>query len=114
MSHRIPTLKLPNADAGALVASRVITTKPCKLLSIVVLNTNAAIRYFQIHETASLPADGAVPDVPSIPVSANSAMQFDFGAGGLDLDALTICNSTTAATKTIGAADAAILAILQG
>lgn len=106
-----PTLKI---GTGALVASRVISTLPGKLLSVMVLNTNAAQQYIQIHESATLPANGAVPALPAIPVAAGAVVMFDLGGVGIDLDACTICNSSTAATKTIGAEDCAIVGILHG
>ena len=114
MSHRVPTRKVPNSAGGALVASRVISTGGCKLLSLMIYNSNAAAQFIQIHETATLPADTAVPALPAIAVGGNSTVNVDFGSSGIDLDALTVCNSSTAATKTIGAADCAILATLQG
>lgn len=103
--------KIPNADGGALVASRVIATAPCKLLSIIVLNTGAA-QYIQVFESATVPANGAVPELPAVYVGATSTVQFDF-LNGVDMDAVSISNSSTAATKTIGAADCAITAIIQ-
>lgn len=108
---KTPTRKIGN---GALVASLLVSTVPGKLLSVVVLNTGAA-QYLQVHESATLPANGAVPALPAIALAAGpSTTQFDLGGVGIDLDAITLCNSSTAATKTIGAADCAIVAILNG
>lgn len=103
--------KIPCADGGALVASRVISTAPCKLLSIIVLNTGAA-QYIQVFESPTVPANGAIPELPAVYVAASSTVQFDF-LNGVDMDSLSISNSSTAATKTIGAADCAIVAIIQ-
>lgn len=114
MSHRIPTQTVPNAGGGSLVNNRVLSTKGCKLLTLSILNTANAQQYYQIHETAVLPADTTIPKMPSIPVAAGAFVQVDFGVNGIDLDALTVCNSSTAATKTIGAADSAIVATLLG
>jgi len=114
VSQRIPTLKVPSNNGGALVASRVVSTVGCKLLALIVLNTNVAQQYIQVHENAALPAEGSVPELPSIPVAAGAIVMFDFGPNGVDLDACTVCNSSTAATKTIGAADCSIVAILLG
>jgi hypothetical protein len=110
---RTPTRKIPSSGGGALVASRVLSTTPVKLLGLIVLNTGAA-QFLQVHETTTLPADEAVPVLPSIPVAANGVTMFSFGDWGVDLDALTVCNSSTAATKTIGAANCAIVGIVQG
>ena len=103
--------KIPNADGGALVASRVVATSPCKLLSIIVLNTGAA-QYIQVFESATVPLDGAIPELPAVYVGASSTVQFDF-LNGVDMDAVSISNSSTPATKTIGSADCAIVAIIQ-
>lgn len=110
---RSPTQKVPNTNGGALVASQIISTLGCKLLSILVFNSNAAQQYIQVHESATLPANGAVPVLPAIPVAGGAVVQFDVGGFGIDLDACVICNSSTAATKTIGAADCAILGIIH-
>ncbi len=108
---RIPTQKVPNADVGTLVASRIVSTGACKLLAVIVLNTNGSQQYIQVHESATVPAEGQVPDLPSIPVAGGTVAMFDFGPG-VDLDNCTICNSSTSATKTIGAADCQILALI--
>jgi hypothetical protein len=112
-ADRVATMIVPNAPGTSLVASRVISTRSCKLYAVIVLNTSASLQYVQIHETTSLPANGVAPKIPSIPVSPGSVVMIDVGGTvGLDLDALTICNSSTAATKTIGSADCMISAVL--
>lgn len=111
---KTPTLKIPNKDGGALVASRVISAGPCKLLALIVFNSNAAQQYIQVHEAAVLPADTEVPELPAMPVAAVGLTMLDFGPNGIDLDACVVCNSSTAATKTIGAADCAIVGVLHG
>lgn len=111
MSHKVPTRKV---GTGALVASRIISTVHAKLLSVIVYNSAAVEQFIQVHETAAVPAEGSVPALPAIPVAAGAVVQFDVGGLGIDLDAITICNSSTAATKTIGAANCAIVGILHG
>jgi hypothetical protein len=104
---------VPNAPGTSLVASRIISTRACKLYAVIVHNTGASLQYIQIHETTTLPANGVGPKIPSIPVSPGATVMVDVGGlVGMDLDALTICNSSTAATKTIGAADCMISAVL--
>lgn len=110
---RTPTRHVPNADAGTLVASRIVSTVPCKLFTLLVHNTGPD-QFIQIHETATLPANGQKPVLPSIPVAANTIEAIDLGIVGVDLAACTICNSTTATDKTIGAADCQISAIIAG
>jgi len=114
LSQRVPTQTVPNAGGGSLVASRVLSTKGCKLLSLLVYNNNAAQQFIQVHETNALPADGSIPKLPAIPVGGKSITNIDLGVNGIDLDALTVCNSSTPDTKTIGAADCAIAATILG
>ena len=114
MSHRIPTRTVPNTGGGTLVSNQVLSTKGCKLLSLMIFNNNAGTQYIQVHETATLPADTAVPKLPAIPVASKAVVNIDFGVNGIDLDALTVCNSSTPDTKTIGGADCAIAAVLLG
>lgn len=113
MSHRIPTRKVPNDEGGLVVASLVASTKPCKLLSLVIYNSGPT-QWIQIFESAAVPNNGEVPDLPAIRVLTKTTVNFDFGVNGIDFDALTICNSTTEFDKTLGANDCGIVAILQG
>ena len=103
---------VPESPGTSLVASRIISTRAVKVQSVLVLNTGAATQYIQIHETTTLPANGVAPKVPSIPVGAGQIVMFEF-VGGLDLAALTVCNSSTAATKTIGSADCMISVVVR-
>ncbi len=105
---RVPTQGVGNA---ARVASRVISTKGCKVYTILGYNSGAA-QFIQVHEAAALPNDGAVPK-HSFPVGAQQYFSFDLSIYGEDLDACTVCNSSTDNTKTIGAADVSIQAILH-
>lgn len=111
---KIPTRTIPDSNGGALVASRIVSTVGCKVLSIIVLNTNALQQYIQVHEAAAVPANGSVPKLPAIPVASQQLLQIDFGSVGIDLDKCVICNSSTAAILTIGAADCAIVAVIHG
>ena len=111
---RTPTRVVPDSGGGALVASRIASKVPCKLLALIVYNSNAGKQYIQVHETDALPAEGSVPKLPAMPVNGDTVLMLDFGTYGVDLDKLTICNSSTAATKTIGGADCSIVAVLQG
>lgn len=112
---KTPVVTVPNTGGGNLVASRIISTVPAKLLAVMVTNTAGSIQYLQVHESATLPANGAVPKLPSVALAAGpSTTMFSFGDYGVDLDAITLCNSSTSATKTIGSADCQIVAILNG
>ena len=105
---RIPTTVIGD---GALLSSRVVKASPAKLYSLLGYNSGAA-QHIQIHETTSLPANGVVPKL-SFPVGGGLYYSIDFGIVGADLSAITVCNSTTAATKTLGAADCSFVAVLR-
>jgi hypothetical protein len=115
---KTPTVKVPSKGGGELVNSRLISAGPCKLLALIVLNTNAAQQYIQVHESPpALTGDVIpleIPALPSIPVAAGAVLMLDFGPNGIDLDNCTICNSSTAAGKTLGAADCSIVGVLHG
>lgn len=96
---------LTPAASTALAASLVIKASAGTLYKLSVTNTNAAAQFILLHNTTSVPADGQVPAIV-LKVPALEYREFlwpDFGrrfATGI-----TVVNSSTAATKTIGAAD---------
>lgn len=66
-------------------------------------NSLGSAQWIQVHNVASLPADGAAP-VATITVAASSNFSMDFGPLGIPLSTgIYICNSTTGPTKTLGA-----------
>lgn len=104
-------VKVIGADAttttAALATGLVVVTGPAKLFKINFLNTNAAARWLQIFDAIALPADTAVPLI-SIPVAIGAAISESWVDGRPFKVGICICNSTTAATKTIGSADSLI------
>ncbi len=99
-SANLPT----NHRSNGLVASLVVTTGASLLVGFQVLNTNASAQYIQVFDALALPADTAVPDsVFTVPGAGNLPVQYlpwrSFNTG------IVLCNSSTAGTKTIGAAD---------
>lgn len=74
--------------------------------SIHALNTNAALRYVQIHNTATTPSGGAVP-LASFPIPASSYINIDhtmLPAGGIYCSAgIAFAISTTLGTYTASA-----------
>lgn len=96
---------LTNDNAGALAASRVIKATAGKLFKLRATNTNVAARNLQVFDSATLPADATVPLI-SVPMAIGAYVDIDFGIYGRAFaNGIVVCNSTTAATKTIGAAD---------
>ena len=98
-------VSLTEAATTALATNLVVKNATGTLYRISGINNNAAVRYLQIHNTASLPADGVVPAlVFAIPATSN--FSFDWGVYGRRFaTGITVCLSTTLATKTIAAAD---------
>lgn len=96
---------LSEAATTALATNLVIKASAGTLYRLSGINNNAAVRYLQIHNTISLPADGVVPAlVFQLPLT--SGFSFDLGVYGRRFSTgITACLSTTLATKTIAAAD---------
>ena len=93
-----------NSTQAALATSKVIKASAGTLFGISGYNSGAA-QFIQLHDAAALPADTAVP-VVNIAVAATSNFSIDFGLYGMAFaNGIVACNSSTAATKTIGGAD---------
>ena len=93
-----------NATVVAYVASQVAKASAGTLYRISGYNSGGA-QFLQVHNTASLPADAAIP-ILLLAIPAQTNFYFDFGLAGRSFSTgITICNSSTGPTKTIGAAD---------
>ena|SRR5438132_9941858 len=88
----------------AYAASLVVKTGPGKLYGIAGYNSGAA-QFILILDAAAVPANGVVPCLP-ITVPATSNFSVFYGDIGRSFDTgIVVCNSSTAPTLTIGAAD---------
>ena len=94
-----------NATTTAYAASLIAKAAAGKLLMITGYNSKTTSQFIQVHNTATLPADTAVPVlIFTIPPTSNFSL--DMGSYGRFFSTgITICNSSTGPTKTIGAAD---------
>ena len=85
----------------ALENDRQIATGAGRLLQLSVYNDKATAQYIQLHDVAAAPNDGAVPffifEIAPKTLASIVAKSFTLG--------LYVCNSSTAATKTIGGND---------
>ena len=90
--------------------SLIVTSQASK--TFLITGYTATTQYIMVFQTNSVPANGTKA-VFSVPVSAGQFYSIDFGYYGADLDKLTVCNSTTANTLTIGAADTTFQCVLR-
>lgn len=92
--------------SSAAEASAVVTTSKAFLLYAVMANANAAARYFQLFNSTSVPADTTVPYmVPFRTANANLTLLNLGNYPAYFSTGISICNSTTQNTKTVGSAD---------
>lgn len=94
------------AHTSAAAASLVAKASAGVIYSVSGYNAKTSAQYIQVHNTSSLPADSVNP-VKSFKVEASSQFSFDFaGIAGVTMSTgITVCNSSTLDTKTIGSAD---------
>lgn len=90
---------------GHSVASQIGLAYPGRLFLLVGYNAKTSTQFIQIHNSATLPANGAVPEyVFSVPASSNFSLDLS-QYGDFFSEGVVVCNSSTQSTKTIGSAD---------
>ena len=93
-----------SATTTALAASLVVKAKGGTLYGFTGHNNKSSSQFIQIHDASSLPSDTAVPAI-IFAVPATSSFSLNYDVGREYQVGIVICNSSTAATKTIGSAD---------
>lgn len=105
MSNQITPLPIKAVGQATLAASVQALAAPAVVYGISGYNSKASSQFIQLHDASSAPVDTAVP-VFNQTVGATGNFNFDFGVHGMPFQAgVYACNSSTAATKTIGSAD---------
>lgn len=99
------------ANTPAQAASIIVKDRGAKLLRVFGFNALAGTQFLQVHDSAVVPIDTAVPLIV-IALAASSPFQIDFTGFAMPFqNGCVICNSTTGPTKTIGAANCLITAL---
>jgi hypothetical protein len=94
-----------NYSSPAEETSKLVKAKSGVVYGFTVYNNNAAIRFIQLHDATSAPAEAAVP-AATFTVATQGHLTVDYGPHGRYFkNGIYICNSTTDTTKTLGAAD---------
>lgn len=92
-------------NSAAQQASAIVKAAPGQLLFLHFYNANAAARWLQVFDSATLPADTAIP-LLTFPVAIAGTFTLNLAPLGLLMaKGIVVCNSSTGPTKTIGAAD---------
>jgi hypothetical protein len=94
-----------SAFAPALANSIIVKTGISKLFGFSVYSSNVAAQFILMFDANGVPAESTVP-IMAFPVAATASVGTYYGTAGRSFDhGIVLCNSTTATSKTIGAAD---------
>jgi hypothetical protein len=97
--------KVYSTNSGGAVKSLVASAGPARLCGFSGYSANASAQFIQVHDAASLPANGSAP---KIVFKAGAAANFgaDYNANPREFSTgVVVCTSTTYATLTLGATD---------
>ena len=106
------TIENFNTEETSAADEEEMKSSSGRLYRIKGYNSLASTQFIQIHDAASLPANGAIPEI-IIPVLASSSFEISLPEGMSLTSGIVICNSSTGPTKTIGAADCWFQAIFD-
>ena len=91
-------------DSVAYEASTISKASPGTIYSITGYNSHTSAVWIQLHDSATLPANTAVPAI-IFKAEASSNFFYDFSeVGRYCIKGIVVCGSTTGPTKTISGA----------
>jgi len=96
---------LTNTTTVAFANNLLIKVSAGTLFTLTGYSSKTTDQFIQVHDSATLPGDTAIPRV-IFRVPSNSNFSLDFGTYGRSfVNGIVVCNSSTPTTKAIGAAD---------
>jgi hypothetical protein len=97
----------------AAEASHVLKNSAGTLISLVGYNGKASAQFIQVHDATAVPADAAVPAYSfTVPASSNFSLDIPI-TGAPFTTGISVCNSSTQATKTVGSTDCWFTAVVK-
>ncbi len=107
------TSQLTRAASTALATSLVVKAGAGRLYSVVITNTRTSSQFIQVHDATSLPSNSAVP-IHSFYAPAQTSFSLDETLiGDYYATGITVCNSSTVATLTVGSSDCWFVALYK-
>jgi hypothetical protein len=104
MNDGLPEQFPRNGTSSALEASRVTLAGSGRVYGFTVYNSNAAAQFILVFDQSTVPADGETADVV-LKAPAGDVLGVNWLPGRWFRSGCVLCNSSTAPTKTVGAAD---------
>jgi hypothetical protein len=98
----------------AYQSSRVLKASPGTLMSLMGFNSRTSAQFIQVFDSTTVPADGTAPTLPPLLVPAQSNYSIDVPTTGIPfVNGISVCCSSTGATKTIGSSDNYFAAVIK-
>lgn len=94
-----------NGTSSQLEAAHVALAGAGRIFGFTVYNSSGSDQFILLFDGNTIPADGAFPDVSPFKVLAHNTLGVNWIPGRWFRSGCVLCNSSTAPTKTAGAAD---------